>query len=429
MTPDAGRPRLHFTSRSGWINDPYGLTWHGGRYHLFFQHLPDQVVWAPQQRWGHAVSDDLLHWTELAVAVEPGDGDDGIWSGGVVAPDDGDAALFYTSVRHPDLQVGSARMARPTDDSWDEWVKKGVVAVPPADLDVVAFRDPFVLHDGTTWRMLMGAGLAAGTALALTYTSPDLESWTYDGVLAARSGAEVDPVWTGSVWECPQLFRLGDRWVLVVSVWEGHATHFEAYAVGDLVDGRFTADRWDRLSYGPGYYAASTFTDADGGRCLIHWVRDLVDPAGRWASAHSVPHAVSLDRDRLVVSPHRAVGAARTGVPRTVRDGLVGVTGPVDLELALDAEDGSATLTLAGTAVLTVQAGQVHVAVEGRSAWTMPLPGTALRVLVDGPVVEVFGPAGVSAFALDRGPALSVRVTGAATATVWDLDPMSKRPS
>ena len=427
MTTDPGRPSLHFTSRSGWINDPYGLTWHGGRYHLFFQHVPDQVVWAPQQRWGHAVSDDLLHWTELAVAVEPGDGDDGIWSGSVVAPDDGDAALFYTSVRLTDLQLGSARVARPTDDSWNEWVKKGVVAVPPPGLDVVAFRDPFVLHDGTTWRMLMGAGLADGTALALTYTSADLESWTYDGVLAERSGAETDPVWTGSVWECPQLFRLDERWVLVVSVWEGHATHFEAYAVGDLVDGRFTADRWGRLTYGPGYYAASTFTDADGARCLIHWVRDLVDPAARWASAHSVPHAVRLDGDRLVLSPHPVVDAARTGAPATVRDGVVETDGPVDLELVLGGDGGSATLALAGTTVLAVEAGQVHIAVEDGSAWSMPLPGASLRVLVDAAVVEVFGPAGVSSFALDREPGpLSVGVSGAASATVWNLDALGE---
>ena len=313
-------------------------------------------------------------------------------------------------------------MARPADDSWDEWVKADVVAVPPPGLDVVAFRDPFVLHDGTSWRMLVGAGLADGTALALTYTSADLASWTYDGILASRSGAEDDSVWTGSVWECPQLFRAGDRWVLVVSVWEDHATHHEVYAVGDLVDGRFTAQRWDRLTYGPGYYAASTFTDRDGGRCLIHWVRDLVDPAGRWASAHSVPHAVRLDGERLVLSPHPAVDAARTGAPRTVRDGVVEADGPVDVELVLGAEEGSAVLTLAGTAALTVAAGEVRVAVEGGSAWSMPLPGTTLRVLVDAAVVEIFALAGVSSFALDRAPgALTVAVSGAGTATVWNL--------
>jgi L-lactate dehydrogenase complex protein LldG len=88
----AARPQIHFTVREGWINDPLGLTWHEGEYHLFFQFVPGQTVWGPEQRWGHATSEDLLHWTEGPVALEPGDGDDGVWSGSVVVPPGLDAA-------------------------------------------------------------------------------------------------------------------------------------------------------------------------------------------------------------------------------------------------------------------------------------------------------------------------------------------------
>ncbi len=89
---DAGssrRPTLHFTPRSGWINDPLGLTHRDGTYHLYFQHVPGQAEWAHTCHWGHATSPDLLHWTERPVALAPGDGDAGCWSGSIVASDDG----------------------------------------------------------------------------------------------------------------------------------------------------------------------------------------------------------------------------------------------------------------------------------------------------------------------------------------------------
>src|SRR3954471_487360 len=111
----AMRPLLHFTAGAGWINDPHGLTYRDGTYHLFFQHLPTASAWAPDCHWGHATSPDLLRWTEQPVALRPGDGDDGCWSGSVVAPGDGDAALFYTSVRAPNLELGRVRRARPAD--------------------------------------------------------------------------------------------------------------------------------------------------------------------------------------------------------------------------------------------------------------------------------------------------------------------------
>ena len=76
MDIDVTRPRLHFTARTGWINDPLGLSFHGGRYHLFFQYVPGQTQWGPEQCWGHATSDDLLHWIEQPVALDDGDSTD-----------------------------------------------------------------------------------------------------------------------------------------------------------------------------------------------------------------------------------------------------------------------------------------------------------------------------------------------------------------
>ncbi len=335
-TPPTSRPRLHFTPRQGWINDPYGVTWREGKYHLFFQHVPGAATWVVGQHWGHAVSADLVHWTEQPVALSPDETDGGIWSGSVVDADGG--RIFYTAVDAQTPALGTVRVARPVDTTWSVWEKQvGRVVVAPEDLEVVQFRDPFVLHDGTGWRMLVGAGLADGTGAALTWTSPDLETWSYGGVLASRHG-EAAGVWTGTTWECPQLVRLDDAWVLVVSVWADGETAHEVCAVGDLVDGRFEARSWQRLTHGA-HYAGSAFTDAEGRSCLVHWLRDVASPTGGWAGAHSVVHVLRLEGDRVVLEPHPAV------------------------------------------------ADQVSTIGD-------------LQVLVDGPVVEVFGPDGVAGYVL-----------------------------
>jgi beta-fructofuranosidase len=419
VSTDPSRPRLHFTPAAGWINDPLGLTWHDSAYHLFFQYVPDQNEWGPKQRWGHATSPDLLHWTEGPVALEPGEGDEGVWSGSIVVPQTGPAALFYTTVDLADVQVGKARLARPVDQSWTVWDKKDVVAEVPADLDVVAFRDPFVFHDGDAWRMLMGAGLADGTATALTYRSDDLETWRYDGLLATRHRSETEPIWMGAVWECPQLFRLGDRWVLTVSVWEPIVPYYEAYAIGDLVDGRFVAEHWGRLSYGPSYYAGSTYTDMDGLRGLIYWMRDVDDPAGAWASAHSVPHVLTLVGNRVVAEPHPAVVTARVGEGMSIApDAVTAIDCCTELDWALEpgARAALALTDAEGAAVLTVEVSADHLTASTvAGAWTMPVSGGGARVLLDGPVVEIFTAAGVMGLPV---PASYVAATASGSGSV-----------
>jgi beta-fructofuranosidase len=424
-SPASWRPRLHFTAPDGWINDPLGLTHHAGRYHLFFQHVPDRTVWATEQHWGHATSADLVHWTSSGIALSPGDGDDGVWSGSVVVPPDGPAAMFYTAVQRPDTHLGVARSARPLDHTWDTWLKGDVVAQAPVDLDLVAVRDPYVLHDGESWLMLLGAGLTDGTATALTYRSDDLERWRYTGLLAGRHTSEAEP-WTGQMWECPQLFRVEDRWVLLVSVWSPTRPHDEAYAIGDLVDGRFVPEAWQRLTYGEVYYAGAAFTDAQGRPGLIHWLRGVVDPGGRWAGAHSLAHTVALDGGRLVASPHPAVAAMRTGPGVPVRAATLELSATLDLEWTLDDPAGTARLVLAdaGGELLGIDVGGGSLA--ARTAQTteqMPVTGSAVRVVVDGAIVEVFTTGGVMAVHLPRAAAaLSVTASGSATLLAHRLD-------
>lgn len=416
VTTMADRPQLHHTAAQGWVNDPLGLTFHEGVYHLFFQYVPDQTDWAAHCHWGHATSTDLLHWTERPPALVPGDGDDGCWSGSVVSPADGGPVMFYTAVSVPDFAVGRVRRARPGDPGWEHWVKEGVVARLPAEVEARMFRDPFVFRDGDGWRMLVGAGLPDGTATALTYSSPDLYEWVYDGRLAERSTHLDAPVWTGALWECPQLFPLGDRHVLVVSVWSGDELHHVAYAVGDYRDGRFEPRSWGRLSHGPSYYAASAFLDEAGRRGLVYWLRAVADPGAGWAGALSVPHVLSLDGDRLVAAPHPNLAALRRAAQTGVGSDE---PGPVDIEwspdddapavLRLDTSDGTSD----GAAVAELRLADSLLTVTRRGpapeeSWSMPCGSGPVRVLVDGPVVEVFADGAVLAFPL-AGPAGAVR--------------------
>lgn len=455
-TPSRPRPLVHFAPRAGWVNDPLGLTWHDGRYHLFFQYVPDSTDWRLHCHWGHATSVDLLHWTEHEPVLAPGDGDDGVWSGSIAVPDDGGpAALFYTSVTQAaGLGIGRNRVARPVDRSWDRWVKGPVVAELPPDVapeDVEAYRDPWVVREGDAWWMVVGGGLrdeGGGTATAWVYRSTDLERWDYHGLLTTRHTTETDGAWTGPAWECPQLFPLGGRWVLTLSAWEPDHPHHAVYAVGDFVDGRFTAQRWARLTYGPAYYAGSAFADREGRRGLIHWMRevggdaadsaDSADSARQgWAGAHSVPHVLRLEGDAVVCEPHPALAAARTVALGETSDGrgVAASSSAVDvvwepgarstLRVAVAAGAGGADGDAArdgarDVVVLEADAGLV-VARAGQARWEMPRGRGPVRVLVDGPTCEVFTSAGVMGLAVTSAPAVEVTAAGDGGAQVHCL--------
>jgi beta-fructofuranosidase len=405
------RPALHFTPRSGWINDPLGLTLRDGVYHLYFQHVPGQAEWAHSCHWGHATSPDLLHWAESDVALAPGDGDAGCWSGSVVTSADDETVLFYTSVNAPpDFLVGRVRTARPADADLAVWTKDPGVAVElPPEVSARTFRDPFVFADGGRWWMLVGAGLTDGTATALAWSSDDLEAWTYEGPVAARHRDDRDPVWTGAMWECPQLLRVRDRHVLVVSVWDDDELHSVAAAVGRFADGRFDAESWHRLSWGESYYAASAFRDAEGRPGLVFWLRGVHDGPETWAGAISLPYLLDLDGDRPVLRPHPALDAERRSPRPAAAVDVVWRPAPGG---ALRLRDGSG----AAVADLHRDGDRLSVAAGRGVTAEMPWAGDEVRVVLDGPVLEVSGDAGVLAVPVPTGQG-AVRPSG--DAVVW----------
>ncbi len=398
------RPTLHFTARSGWINDPHGITARDGGYDVFFQYVPDSTAWAPHCHWGHARGADLLSLLEWDAAIAPGDGDDGIWTGCLVT-DDGDARAFYTAITTPDFGIGRIRVARPTDATWDRWDKGDVVVAAPEDMDLIAYRDPFIAREGDGWRMFVGAAGADGTAMALTYTSADLDTWVYDGVALSRSITETEPVWMGALWECPQIFEIDGVAVMISSVWDQDVLHHVGYAVGSFDAGRFTPRRWGRLTWGDSLYAPSLFRDSEGRACLTFWLRGI---AGEdWTGAHSVPYLLSVVDDAVVATPHPDVDAHRRG---QVLDGhLPALTADVQWP----GSHGVVEVSSGGKAVATLsrKGTDLIVSIDGVDA-SVPVAGP-VRVVIDGPVLEVASTAGVYAAAVaPAGPDLRVRSRG-----------------
>ncbi|GAA0798217.1 glycoside hydrolase family 32 protein [Spirilliplanes yamanashiensis] len=404
------RPLLHFTPRTGWINDPHGVVHADGRYHLFFQHNPAGSVWAEAIHWGHAVSDDLLTWEELPVALSPDGGEAGCWSGSLVL-DGGEPVLFYTRVRQPDWAVGQVAVARGSKDleTWRREPVDAVVPGPPPELGVTAFRDPAVWRAGDGWRMLVGASLAGVDGAALQYSSDDLLGWRFDGVVAQRPTTAREGTRTGAMWECPHLFELDGSWVLLFSVWADETLHHVAYGVGDYDGVAFTARSWHRFGHGEQMYATTTFLDADGRRCVLSWLREHADAApGDRAGAHSLPWVLRLDGDTLVATPHPNL----CGEPAPP----AGALGPA-AQVVL-AADGPATVTR-GALTLTTDpaAGTVTVAEGGAPRLTMPW-GPRVRLIVDADIVEVAvdGVAGVGSTRCAPEPDAPLAVEGGTVA-------------
>ena len=398
------RPQFHFTAQAGWINDPHGITYRNGGYDVFFQYVPGQTVWGPNCHWGHARGVDLFSLVERGPAILPGDGDGGIWTGSLVTA--GSAAqIFYTSVSLPDVTIGKVRVATATDDSWDTWTKGETVIEAPEGMDLVGFRDPFIRQDADVWRAFLGAGSTAGDALALSYVSKDLQKWSYEGVALSRPSSERDPVWMGAMWECPQIFDLDGRHVMLSSAWDRDVLNYAGYAVGHYENGRFEPEAWGRLTFGPSYYAPSFFRDAEGRACTTFWMRGIDDlDAGR-AGAHSIPYVLSLRDDVLVATPHPDLGAYHGPVSPDGR--IAGAAADINWSGV-----GKLSVSSGVTSLFDLEgAGDTIIVTVGDHSTELPRCLTDVRVVIDATALEVITDRGVFAQAIPA-PSVGLNIVG-----------------
>ena len=288
------RFQYHFEPKKGWMNDPNGLIYFRGQYHAFFQHYPHAPRWG-QMHWGHAVSNDLIHWEELPIALYPDqeyENDGGCFSGSAVEKD-GRLYLFYTSVSHELKQTQSVAYS---DDGVHFMKYPGNPVIWRNPLGYGDFRDPKVTRLDGSWYMVVGTG-DESSGKVLLFRSDDLLNWDYVGILF--EGAEYAPCV-----ECPDFFKLGEKYVLMFSKMneKERSTHF---VVGDFVGGKLVNYAISRPEWGVDFYAPQSF-GADGRRIMIgwmyHWGKEspaLCDFAG----ALSIPRELKLVGDRVYNFP------------------------------------------------------------------------------------------------------------------------------
>jgi beta-fructofuranosidase len=328
VASDPLRPQFHLLPPANWMNDPNGPIFVNGRYHMFFQYNPGGAFWG-SMHWAHASSLDMIHWHHepIALAPTPGGYDRyGVFSGSAVL-DGGKPTVIYTGVEPPSYR-GEATLRdglhawrevqclAVSDSSLRVWRKapKPVIPNPPPGLAVTGFRDPCVWREGGDWMLALGSGVRGKGGSILLYRSLDLRRWTYLHPLAEGRavGQAANPVDSGEMWECPDFFPLGDRYVLLISTM-GKVF----WKTGRYRDQRFHPEREGTVDFGA-YYAAKSMLDRHGRRVLWGWIPERRPEksyrAAGWAGVMSLPRILSLAPDgSLRMEPAPAVEVLRRG--------------------------------------------------------------------------------------------------------------------
>lgn len=300
---DPFRPRFHLSPPSGWLNDPHGVIYRDGLYHIFFQANPEGPFWSSRMCWGHATTADFATFRYLDPALRPGHGDEGCWTGSLVAPRSQAPLIFFSSVQGSNPLVTDISVAIGDQDlmDWRKEPEREVVPGAPESFSTIAFRDPFVRPDVNGWEMLVGTGLKGAGGGVFSYRSDDLVSWHFHGLVASGVAGGGSPTGAEEIWECPQLLEVDGRWLLVVSVWRDGFPAEVSYSSGerDPRTGRFVPGTWGRLDEGGEYYAATAFTDSAGRWTLLGWSREggtrpATGAAAEWAGVLTTPRHVRL---------------------------------------------------------------------------------------------------------------------------------------
>lgn len=302
---DPHRLNYHFMAPSSWINDPNGLIYFEGEYHMFYQQHPYSASNGPKY-WGHAKSKDLVHWEHLPIALAPSEEyeKNGCFSGTAV-DDNGTLTLIYTGNVLCGKGVKKQVQCIATSEdgvSFTKFAGNPVIKDFPNE-GSVDFRDPKVWRHNNSWYMAVGSG-KVGKANVLLYQSKTLHSWDYIGKMAESSSEDQ-----GEVWNCPDFFILDDKDVLIVSPAvspEFGDIRRTIYVVGEMnyETGVFNQEFDADIDHGFDFYAPQTLVDEQGRVIIIGWL-DMwwnLMPTQKygWAGAMTIPRVVSLLPDGML---------------------------------------------------------------------------------------------------------------------------------
>ena len=288
------RPIYHHTPAYGWMNDPNGMFYKDGVWHLYYQYNPYGSQWE-NMTWAHSTSTDLMHWENQGEVIQP-DALGTIFSGNSVVDKENTAGFGKDVVIACYTSAGIAQtqsLAYSTDNgmSFKKYANNPIITS-----DVPDFRDPKVFwnDDLNQWNLI----LASGQQMNI-YSSKNLKDWKYESCFGEEYGNH------GGVWECPDLLKIGDKWVLVCNInpggpFGGSATQ---YFVGTFDGHKFTCEskpevtKW--MDYGKDHYATVSFSNAPNGRIVVlpwmsNWQYANQVPTQQFRSANGLPRDVSL---------------------------------------------------------------------------------------------------------------------------------------
>ncbi|MCR5545274.1 MAG: glycoside hydrolase family 32 protein [Lachnospiraceae bacterium] len=363
--PKESRPVFHLNPYVGWMNDPNGFSWYDGKYHMFYQYHPYSSQWGPMH-WGHAVSEDLLHWHHCPAALAPDQPYDeaGCFSGTAITMPDGKQLLVYTGVHKEEKEDGTTidiqKQCVAIGDglNYEKYENNPVLTV--ADLPKGGrkedFRDPKVFRgkNGTYYMIAVNRDETEGGQVLL-FQSQDALHWNYVSKVAENHNR------LGLMWECPDLFSMEDKDVLVLSAQEmlpeGLEFHngFGTFAlIGSYNEktGQFKEETIQSLDYGLDFYAPQSILTPDGRRVMIGWMQnwDTVAPPQmntRWAGQMSLPRELTMKNGKIYQNPVREILAYRCESPvceeRIICDEEIEIQGingrVVDMTVDVEAEN------------------------------------------------------------------------------------------
>jgi len=312
------RPQFHFTPQKNWMNDPNGLVYYDGYYHLFYQYYPDDIIWGPMH-WGHAISIDLINWKHKPIALFP-DEHGYIFSGSTVV--DINNSTEFGSKKNPPLvavftyhsinlersgtnnyQTQGIAFSLDKGNTWIKYANNPVIE----NTGIKDFRDPKVFFHNETNQWVMA--LVAGDHVKF-FNSSNLKNWKYLSDFGKEFGAH------GGVWECPDLFKLKisntneEKWVLLISINPGapNGGSGTQYFIGNFDGKRFTVEHEDIkwIDLGSDNYAAITYNNEPNNKRILmgwmsNWLYGQKTPTKTWRGAMTLPRELSLTKENNTV--------------------------------------------------------------------------------------------------------------------------------
>ena len=306
MEQATNKPLFHITGEKGWINDPNGVIKYKGQYHIFYQHHPFSCNWGPMH-WGHVVSDDLLHWRYLPIALTPGDtfDKDGCFSGSALVYQDKLYIIYTGFLFNEDNEKIRQQQCLAYSEDGINFKKVGLIIGEdnlPKEYAPNDFRDPMVFPLEDKFVMLVAARRNSGRGNILRYESKDLIHWTFVSDILKNDSK-------GIMIECPDYVKeysllLHSEQFLPVDGYKYHNIHSSLYSLGEFKNNKFDINYQDQIDYGFDFYAPQVIKKDN---ILIAWMDmwDRNNPSEKYnfAGMLTLPRKISVKENRLIQTP------------------------------------------------------------------------------------------------------------------------------